>query len=95
LVALSRGSIHGWQPLKYSFHNELEKCPVENARIIAVCPSAGTGQDEDAMLTVKNQEEPRLIGYEYTVYPGVMKHNKKVLTLPRVLHIMRYIQIVR
>jgi hypothetical protein len=60
-----------------------------------VCPSAGTGQDEDAMLTVKNQEEPKVIGYKYTIYAGVMKHNKKVLTLPGVFHIMRYIQIVR
>jgi hypothetical protein len=60
-----------------------------------VCPSAGVGPDEDAMLTAKNQEQTSLIGYEYTAYLGIMKRHKKILTLPRVLHIMRYIQIVR
>ena len=47
------------------------------------------------MWITKNQWEARLSGYCYTSYPGIMKHDKKILTLPRVLHIMRYIQIVR
>jgi hypothetical protein len=46
------------------------------------------------MLTTKNQGEARLSGSCYTSYAGIMKHDKKILTLPRVLHIMRYIQIV-
>ena len=61
----------------------------------SVGTSAGARHDEDAMLTMKNQGEARLIGYWDPSSPEIMKDNKKVLTLPRVLPIMRYIQIVR
>jgi len=45
------------------------------------------------MLPTNDQEAAKLISPD--IFSGVMKDNKKILTLPRVLHIMQYIQIVR